>query len=629
MRRLPFVGTAGLALLAGLLAGGGARAQITLIFDQSFSPDDGSFIGNVGFGETVERAQTFTVGATGLLVEIQVRILQQQEGDLFFHLLPTQNGVPVEDLGLALASRIIPSGTAPASADSFPIDLSASHVEVTEGQVLALVLGANTPQGGYSWFGQAPASYERGGAFERFLPAGTWTPSMPGDQPADLGFQTIVAPPVYTHVTWPRDTAGCDDVNDLEACIQTGVASGAVIEIATDVVPEQDVLISPGKSFALRPAPGFQPVFQGVSSIRARGGDPDVTVAIEGLTFESGSLDVLQAGSGFLDVTIRDNEIRQTLPSQLFSIRIASTNTTPPYGSTRFLVEDNRIEIDAGPAESVSGIVVTGFQGGGGLGLVRGNRIHQVGGAGRPVIGLDNGSATLDVDVIGNLVSGTDFNAAIAVSQFGDGQTFARIADNSLSGQVDDSGVPAALALSVSGGNASFLVLNNTIAHNENGLRLVGSPDLGATATALVANNIVAFNAEAGLSIEDFESSVTDEFNLLFANGFDLPTPGPGTVLLDPLFVAADDLSLQPGSPARDAGSNAHAPAEITVDVLGQPRIVGGIVDIGAYEAPEPSAAAAVLAAFVALATLCTVTQPRSRSTPTPSPIRSQVANAP
>ena len=43
-------------------------------------------------------------------------------------------------------------------------------------------------------------------------------------------------------------------------------------------------------------------------------------------------------------------------------------------------------------------------------------------------------------------------------------------------------------------------------------------------------------------------------------------------------------MALLPGSPAIDAGSNALIPAGVTTDQRGLPRIVSGIVDIGAFE---------------------------------------------
>jgi SprB repeat/Secretion system C-terminal sorting domain len=59
--------------------------------------------------------------------------------------------------------------------------------------------------------------------------------------------------------------------------------------------------------------------------------------------------------------------------------------------------------------------------------------------------------------------------------------------------------------------------------------------------------------------------------------------------ITDPLFVNPDsgDLRLQPCSPLIDKGNNAFVTT--TTDLEGQPRIVRGTVDIGAYESPLAS----------------------------------------
>jgi hypothetical protein len=48
--------------------------------------------------------------------------------------------------------------------------------------------------------------------------------------------------------------------------------------------------------------------------------------------------------------------------------------------------------------------------------------------------------------------------------------------------------------------------------------------------------------------------------------------------------TADDNLRLQLTSPAIDAGNNAVVPSGVTTDLDGNPRIVNGVVDMGAYE---------------------------------------------
>ena len=57
-----------------------------------------------------------------------------------------------------------------------------------------------------------------------------------------------------------------------------------------------------------------------------------------------------------------------------------------------------------------------------------------------------------------------------------------------------------------------------------------------------------------------------------------------GNITSPPLFVdqAAGDLHLQADSPCIDAGNNTDAPGPTDLD--GNPRVVGGTVDLGAYE---------------------------------------------
>jgi hypothetical protein len=67
------------------------------------------------------------------------------------------------------------------------------------------------------------------------------------------------------------------------------------------------------------------------------------------------------------------------------------------------------------------------------------------------------------------------------------------------------------------------------------------------------------------------------------------PGTGPGNFTNAPLFVdqAAGNLRLQTNSPCVNAGNDAYAPGLMDLD--GNPRIVGGTVDVGAYECQSPA----------------------------------------
>ncbi|WP_046759261.1 InlB B-repeat-containing protein [Kordia jejudonensis] len=74
--------------------------------------------------------------------------------------------------------------------------------------------------------------------------------------------------------------------------------------------------------------------------------------------------------------------------------------------------------------------------------------------------------------------------------------------------------------------------------------------------------------------------------NSLAPDGFANWSNISNITMTDPMFtdIAMENYTLQMGSPAIDTGDNALLPASFTDDLNGNTRIVGGTIDMGAYE---------------------------------------------
>jgi len=94
---------------------------------------------------------------------------------------------------------------------------------------------------------------------------------------------------------------------------------------------------------------------------------------------------------------------------------------------------------------------------------------------------------------------------------------------------------------------------------------------------------------------------------------------GSGNLSDYPLFVDADgadnvpgnaddNLRLLAGSPCIDVGDNSALPPSVTVDLDGNPRVVDGVVDMGAYEGPKQGILLSPLALTIAEGSTATFT---------------------
>jgi hypothetical protein len=138
------------------------------------------------------------------------------------------------------------------------------------------------------------------------------------------------------------------------------------------------------------------------------------------------------------------------------------------------------------------------------------------------------------------------------------------------------------------GGGAADAELDNcTLAYNS---AYVG----GGAAGAALNNCVLYFNTTPD---EDDGPNYSAHYypngdiicTLNYCCTFPLPTNGICNITNDPAFAnpLAGDFHLQTNSPCINSGLNTYATAATDLD--GNPRIVGGTVDIGAYEFQSPS----------------------------------------
>lgn len=144
----------------------------------------------------------------------------------------------------------------------------------------------------------------------------------------------------------------------------------------------------------------------------------------------------------------------------------------------------------------------------------------------------------------------------------------------------------------VNGGGARIGTLNNCVVAGNSAVNGGGSHNTALNNSTLTGNSASnngggSFGGTLNNCIVYYNAATTSNNYFSSTLNYSCATPlpdGPGNITNAPMFVdlGATNLALAAGSPCRDTGNNATAPAGF--DVAGNPRIVNGMVDIGAHE---------------------------------------------
>ncbi|MCF2146426.1 FG-GAP-like repeat-containing protein [Desmonostoc muscorum LEGE 12446] len=143
-------------------------------------------------------------------------------------------------------------------------------------------------------------------------------------------------------------------------------------------------------------------------------------------------------------------------------------------------------------------------------------------------------------------------------------------------------------------------VISSTITNNTADSDNDGNGDGGGFAsfggTITAQNTIIAGNFDTGNEAPDVLGDITGDANNLIGTlagasgtigtGSDIVNPNPGLAALADNGGPTQTHAIVAGSAAINAGNNALVPGGVTTDQRGTTRIIGGTVDIGAYESP-------------------------------------------
>jgi hypothetical protein len=157
-------------------------------------------------------------------------------------------------------------------------------------------------------------------------------------------------------------------------------------------------------------------------------------------------------------------------------------------------------------------------------------------------------------------------------------------------------GVTAALGVTSNGGTSTLEIRNVTaIATNPSAFALAAVHQTAMGSVTYNAYNVIARNTGGGTDVAALDTNSTITFHhsnystqMTTGNSLVQDAPGDPHQSASPLFTnaMADDFSEATGSPT--IGTGLTDPLNGPLDFAGNPRSVGGLTDIGAYQVPPP-----------------------------------------
>jgi len=248
-------------------------------------------------------------------------------------------------------------------------------------------------------------------------------------------------------------------------------------------------------------------------------------------------------------------------------------------------------------------------------GEIRGNIVYNITSYGNPDYGKQYAADGIYVDggtqivIEQNTVYATDLGIELA-SEHKNHVTSYVTARNNLVYDNNSNGISIGGYGPIRGGSDHVTIVNNTLYNNDTKKTGSGEFQIQYYATNNVFENNIVYAGAQGLFVHNYTKTEADpavlDYNVYFGaigaakaafqwekktlTGFAAYQAYSGqdahAAFVDPLFVNAAglDLDIQAGSPALSAGTDLGASVVGLVDVAGSPRVVGGLISVGAYQ---------------------------------------------